>query len=121
MITSHRRDTTSFWHQMPTGAGLILRNCPVSVSFVETFEISSVHAQNHSSSPPTKQGGGKIVLCPVVQSIVSLTSSLRGQLVKCFTTFLPNTMIFLLKKWEKLLHCKSFSHFFKKKKKYWRI
>ena len=24
---------------------------------------------------------------PVVQSIVSLTSSLRGQLVKCFTTF----------------------------------
>ena len=25
-------------------------------------------------------------LGPVVQSIVSLTSSLRGQLVKCFTT-----------------------------------
>ena len=25
-------------------------------------------------------------LCPVVQSIVSLTSSLRGQLVKFFTT-----------------------------------
>ena len=24
---------------------------------------------------------------PVVQSIVSLTSSLRGQLVKCFTTY----------------------------------
>ena len=30
-------------------------------------------------------GIGKI-LGPVVQSIVSLTSSLRGQLVKCFTT-----------------------------------
>ena len=27
-----------------------------------------------------------ITLDPVVQSIVSLTSSLRGQLVKCFTT-----------------------------------
>ena len=27
------------------------------------------------------------VLDPVVQSIVSLTSSFRGQLVKCFTTF----------------------------------
>ena len=27
-----------------------------------------------------------IVKGPVVQSIVSLTSSLRGQLVKCFTT-----------------------------------
>ena len=26
-------------------------------------------------------------LGPVVQSIISLTSSLRGQLVKCFTTF----------------------------------
>ena len=33
-------------------------------------------------------------LGPVVQSIVSLTSSLRGQLVKCFTTLLPNTLIF---------------------------
>ena len=28
-----------------------------------------------------------IILGPVVQSIVSLTSSLRGQLVKCFTNF----------------------------------
>ena len=28
----------------------------------------------------------KIYLGPVVQSIVSLTSSLRGQLVKCFMT-----------------------------------
>ena len=33
-----------------------------------------------------------------VQSIVSLTSSLRGQLIKCFTALLPNTLIFLLKK-----------------------
>ena len=30
----------------------------------------------------------------VVQSIVSLTSSLRGQLVKCFTTLYPKTDIF---------------------------
>ena len=35
---------------------------------------------------------------PFVQSIVSLTSSLRSQLVKYFTTLLPNTLIFLLKK-----------------------
>ena len=35
---------------------------------------------------------------PVVQSIISLTSWLRCQLVKCFTTLLPNTLIFLLKK-----------------------
>ena len=33
------------------------------------------------------------VLVPVVQSIVSLTSSLRGQLVKCFVTLYPNTLI----------------------------
>ena len=56
---------------------------------------------------------------PVVQSIISLTSSLRGQLVKCFMTLYPNTLIFLLEKWEKLLHGKSFSHFFNKK--YWHI
>ena len=31
---------------------------------------------------------------PVVQSIVSITNSLRVQLVKCFTTLLPNTLIF---------------------------
>ena len=49
---------------------------------------------------------------PVVQSIVSLTSSLRGQLIKCFMTLLPNTYwYFLLKKWEKLLRCKNFTFF----------
>ena len=37
-------------------------------------------------------------LGPVVQSIVSLTSSLRGQLVKCFKTLLPNTLIFFVEK-----------------------
>ena len=37
-------------------------------------------------------------LGPVVRSIVSLTSSLRGQLVKCFTTLLPNTLIFFVEK-----------------------
>ena len=33
---------------------------------------------------------------PVVQSIVSLTSSLKGQLVKCFTTLQPCTLIFFV-------------------------
>ena len=37
-------------------------------------------------------------LDPVVQSIASLTSSLRGQLVKCFTTLLPNALIFFVEK-----------------------
>ena len=35
---------------------------------------------------------------PVVQSIVSLTSLLKDQLVKCFTTLFPNTLIFFVEK-----------------------
>ena len=33
-----------------------------------------------------------------MQSIVSLTSSLRGQLFKCFATLLPHTLIFFVEK-----------------------
>ena len=51
---------------------------------------------------------------PVVQSIVSLTSSLRGHLVKCLPLYNQKRWNFWLKKWEKLLHSKSFSHFFNK-------
>ena len=35
---------------------------------------------------------------PVVQSIISLTSSFRGQLINCFATLLPNTLIFFVEK-----------------------
>ena len=52
------------------------------------------------------------LLGPVVQSIVNLMGSLRGQLIMCFKLYYPIPWYFLLKKWEKLLHCKSFSHFF---------
>ena len=58
-------------------------------------------------------------LGPVVQSIVSLTSSLRGQLVKCFRLYNQIHWYFLLQKWEKFLQCKSFSHF--SNEKYWHI
>ena len=37
-------------------------------------------------------------LDPVVQSIVSLTSSLKGQLIKYFTTLLLNTLKFFVEK-----------------------
>ena len=37
----------------------------------------------------------QVIQGPVVQSIVSLTSWLRGELVKCFTTFTRNTDIFV--------------------------
>ena len=39
-----------------------------------------------------------LVLGPVVQSIVSLTSSLRGQLVKYFMTLSLNTLKFFVEK-----------------------
>ena len=45
---------------------------------------------------------------PVVQSIVSLTSSLRDQLVKCFTTLEPNTLILFVEKNERSF-CNIFS------------
>ena len=38
-----------------------------------------------------------------VQSIVSLTSLLRGQLVKCFTTLLLNILILLVEKMREAL------------------
>ena len=48
---------------------------------------------------------------PVVQSIVSLTMSLRRQLVKNMLTTYANTSLFLLEKCVNLLHCKR-SHIF---------
>ena len=58
---------------------------------------------------------------PVVQNIVSLTSSLRGQLIKCFRTLKQNTLKYFDEKMREAfaVQCKSFSHFFNKK--YWHI
>ena len=53
-------------------------------------------------------------LGPVVQSIVSLTTSLRRQLVKYMWTTYQICYYFLLEKCENLLLCKRFSHFFNK-------
>ena len=41
---------------------------------------------------------GRSISGPVVQSIVSLTSSLRGQLVKYFATLLLHTLTFFVEK-----------------------
>ena len=46
----------------------------------------------------------------VVQSITSLTSLLRGQLVKCFTTLLLKTLIFFVE------NIREASHIFSTKK-----
>ena len=50
----------------------------------------------------------------VVQSTVSLTSSLRGQLVKCFTTLQPNTLKVFDEKMREALQ-KLLTFFFHKK------
>ena len=49
-------------------------------------EHSLVSTINGIGPTHTADNKASIDLGPVVQSIVSLTSSLRGQLVKCFTT-----------------------------------
>ena len=54
-------------------------------------------------------------LGPVVQSIVSLTSSLRGQLVKCFTTLLPNTLKFYVEKIREAFALQKLLTFFQQK------
>ena len=54
-------------------------------------------------------------LSPVVQSIVSLTRSLRGQLVKCFTTLYPNTLKFFVKKMREAFAIAKASHIFSTK------
>ena len=45
-----------------------------------------------------KEDSSLTLLGPVVQSIVSLTSSLRGQLVKCFNNFITKYTDFFVEK-----------------------
>ena len=54
-------------------------------------------------------------LGPVVQSILSLTSSLRGQLVKCFTTLQPITLIFFVEKMREAFAVQKLLKFFQQK------
>ena len=59
---------------------------------------------------------GITFLGPVVQSIISLTSLLRGQLVKCFATFIT-TLIFFV---ENMREAFAFLRLFKKILAYFR-
>ena len=56
---------------------------------------------------------------PVVQSIVRLTSSLRGQLLKCFATLLPNTLKIFVEKMIEAFAMPKLLTFFQQK--YWHI
>ena len=52
---------------------------------------------------------------PVVQSIVSLTSSLRGQLIKYFTSLKTNTLIFFVEKMREAFALQKLLTFFQQK------
>ena len=66
--------------------GIILENEVESKTvFIQTLHIPCHFCHMNTSSPQNWTGLHEHQ-GPVVQSIVSLTSSLRGQLVKCFTT-----------------------------------
>ena len=64
--------------------------------------------QQCSSNDGSQQG-------PAVQSIVSLTSLLRGQLVKCFTTLLLSTLIFFVEKMRETFALQKLLTFFQQK------
>ena len=54
-------------------------------------------------------------LGPVVQSMVSLTSSLRGQLLKYFTTLLLHTLTFFVEKMKEAFAMQKLFTFFQQK------
>ena len=54
-------------------------------------------------------------LGPVAQSIISLMNLLRGQLVKCFMTLLPNTHIFYVEKMREAFALQKLLTFFQQK------
>ena len=54
-------------------------------------------------------------LGPIVQSIVSLRSSLRGQLIKYFTTLLLNTLKFFVEKMREAFALQKLLTFFQQK------
>ena len=64
---------------------------------IEYVLHSDIYLQSHERNVLTKFAAIKI-LGLVVQSIISLMSSFSGQHVKCFTTLLPNTLIFFVEK-----------------------
>ena len=70
-------------------------------SYANTAQFTVKRVRNlHGQTKDTKARLHVTVrtLGPVVQSIVSLTSLLRGQLVKYFTTLLLNTVNFFVEK-----------------------
>ena len=62
----------------------------------------------------TCSGQISIIQGPVVQSIVSLTSSLVVKMLTVLVSTIPKSQVFLLKNVSSFCKCKSYSHFFSK-------
>ena len=73
-------------------------------NFFQHHIVLPTHVQNVCNESAKYQG-------PIVQSVVSLTSSLRVILLNVLADSMYNILIFFAEK----LHCKSYSHFFSKK------
>ena len=84
----------------------------IEIHFMQKKEISSFGNIFFNKAFPAKV---LAILGPVVQSIISLTSSLRGELVKCFTTLLPNTLKFFVEKMREAFALQKLLTFFQQK------
>ena len=77
------------------------------------FSMSKKQSQNLTKVYASE--AGKVIQGPVVLSIVSLTSLLRGQLIRCFTTLQPNTLQFFVEKIREAFAMQKLLKFFNKK------
>ena len=69
--------------------------------FLSTCALNTKFPERYRLTEQTKgSGSAKCFIClgPVVQSIVSLTTSLRHQLIKYMPTKLSNTLLFFVGK-----------------------
>ena len=90
--------------------------------FLRNFSLKTIHRKANYTDPDQSDLGLRCLprhfvreLGPVVQSIVSLTNLLRGQLVKCFMTLLPNTHIFFVEKMREAFALQKLLTFFQQK------
>ena len=99
-------------------ASIPLQSSVLEINFLagSKYLLPGIKGSSKTNVPSSKHWWPYNNPGPVFQSIVSLTSPLRGQLVKCITTLYPNTLIFFVEKLREalFLHCKSFSRFFNK-------
>ena len=76
---------SAFYQLCPRCSGTLTPTAPTAIRLLETFTFLYGKTKFGGASLSTQEVT-KVAQGPVVQSIISSTSSLRGQLFKCFTT-----------------------------------